>query len=378
MKGRFLPTAAFPLLFAALPLSAQTITTIAGNGLYAAGGDGVPALSSPLSLSQGTPGGIVFDRDGNIYFSESGANRVRRIEKKTGLLVTVAGTGQPGFSGDGGPATEAKLREPGDLAFDAAGNLYIADLGNSRIRRVGAKTAVIETFAGTGNPIFTKDGSPARETPIGRPSGIVFDTAGNLFVVENYAGRILRIDAKTGLVSTLVGNGTTQLHPDAKTGTATGLPVPSSARITSKGEIVFSVTGQHILMKVNPVTDGLTWIAGTGIPGYTGDGGSARQAKLSQPTAIALDPRDNIWFIDWDNNAVRRIDAKTGVIETRVGSARLDRWGDPETAGFAGDGGPARNAQLWHPAALGFDPDGNLLIVDARNERIRKVEKAAR
>lgn len=378
MKRRFLSTAAFPLLFAALPLPAQTITTIAGNGLFAAGGDGVPALSSPLSLSEGTPGGIVFDRAGNIYFSESGANRVRRIEKKTGLLATVAGTGRPGFSGDGGPATEAKLREPGDLAFDTAGNLYIADLGNNRIRRLDAKTAVIETFAGTGNPIFTKDGSPAKETPIGRPSGIVFDTAGNLFVVENYAGRILRIDAKTGLVSTLVGNGTTELHTDAKIGIATGLPVPSSARITSKGEIVFSVTGSHILMKVNPVTDGLTWIAGTGMPGYTGDGGSARQAQLSQPAAIAIDRDDNIWFADWDNNAIRRIDAKTGIIESRVGSARRDRWGNPQTAGFAGDGGPAGKAQLWHPTSLGFDPDGNLFIVDARNERIRKVEKAAR
>ncbi len=329
-------------------------------------------------MSETTPVGVVFDRDGNLYFSESGAARVRRIEKKTGLLVTVTGTGQPGFSGDGGRATAATLREPGDLAFDKDGNLYIADLGNRRIRRVDRKSGIIDTFAGTGTPIFTKDGSPAKETPMGRPSGIVFDTAGNLFVVESFAGRILRIDAKTGVVSTLVGNGTTELHPDAKKGTDTGLPVPSSARITSKGEIVFSVTGQHILMKVNPATGEMTWVAGTGIPGYSGDGGPARKAKLSQPAAIAIDRDDNIWFVDWDNNAVRRIDAKTGVIETRVGSARRDRWGEMQTAGFAGDGGPAEKAQLWHPTALGFDPDGNLLILDARNHRIRKVEKAAR
>jgi sugar lactone lactonase YvrE len=378
VNRRLLRAATLSLLLAVLPLSAQMISTIAGNGLLAAGADGVPATSSPLSLSEGTPGGIVFDRDGNVYFSESGVHRVRRIERKTGLLTTVAGTGQPGFSGDGGPATSAKLREPGDLAFDKAGNLHISDLGNNRIRRVDRKSGVIETFAGTGRPIFTKDGSGARETPIGRHSGIVFDTAGNLLVVDNYAGRILRIDAKTGLVSTVVGNGTTALRPDAKTGTETGLPVPSSVRITSKGEVVFSVTGYNMVMKVKPATGELHRVAGTGIPGYSGDGGPALKARLSQPTAIAIDRDDDIWFADWDNNAVRRIDAKTGVIDTRVGSGRPDRWGEMQTAGFAGDGGPADKAQLWRPTALGFDPDGNLLIVDARNHRIRKVEKAAR
>jgi sugar lactone lactonase YvrE len=376
--SRLFASASLSLLLAALPLSAQTITTIAGTGMSGVGKDGVPALSSPLSLSDVTPSGIVFDRAGNLCFSEPGAHRVRRIDKATGLLSTVAGTGQAGFSGDGGPATAAKLKEPGDLAFDAAGDLYIADLGNRRIRRIRTKTGVIETFAGTGSPTFKKDGSPALETAMGRPSGIVFDKAGNLFVVETYAGRLLRIDAKTGLVRTLVGNGTTVLHREAKTGTETGLPVPTSARIDSKGEIVFSVTGQNILMKVNPATDELTWIAGTGIPGYAGDGGPARAAQLSQPTSIALDAEDNIWFLDWDNNAVRHIDAKTGIITTRVGSARPDRRGEMQTAGFSGDGGPADKALLWHPTALAFDPDGNLFIADARNQRIRKVEKAAR
>ncbi|MGE5345197.1 MAG: hypothetical protein ACM3JH_04505 [Acidithiobacillales bacterium] len=365
------------LLLPLPPLAAETISTFAGSGLVGAGADGVPATSSPLAFNEGTPGSIVFDADGNLYFSESGANRVRRIDKKTGLLATLAGTGRPGFSGDGGPATKAKLNEPGDLAFDRAGNLYIADLGNRRIRRVDRKSGLIETFAGTGSPLFTKDGSPAKETPMGRPSGLVFDRAGNLFVVESFAARLLRIDAKTTIVSTLVGNGTTQLHPDATKGTETGLPAPSCAGITSKGEIVFSVSGQNMLMKVNPATDALGRVAGTGIPGDTGDGGPALAARLSQPSAIAIDRHDDIWFVDWDNNAVRRIDAKTGVIETRVGSARRDRWGEMQTAGFAGDGGPADKAQLWHPTAIGLDRDGNLYIVDSRNQRIRKVEKAA-
>ena len=366
------------LLLVLHPLGAQTISTIAGNGLVGAAEDGVPALSSPFTFNEGTPGSIVFDADGNLIVSESGAHRVRRIEKKSGLLVTVAGTGTAGFSGDGGPAKAAKLNEPGDLALDKAGNLYVADLGNRRIRRVDRKSGLIETFAGTGNPIFTKDGSPAKETPMGRPSGLVFDAAGNLFVVESYSGRILRIDARTTLVNSLAGNGTTVLNSEAKRGTETGLPVPSSAGITSKGVIVFSVTGQNILMTLNPATGELSRIAGTGIPGNTGDGGPALKAQLSQPSAIAVDRNDNIWFVDWDNSAVRRIDAKTGVIDTRVGSAQTDRWGEVHTAGFAGDGGPANKAQLWHPTALGFDRGGSLYVVDARNQRIRKVEKAAR
>ena len=372
------PSACVALFAAALPLGAQTITTIAGNGRLEPAVEGTPAYASPFSFSEGTPAGLVVDRDGNLYVSDSRAARVWRIDRKTGLLAAVAGTGESGFSGDGGPAPAATLKEPGDLAFDRDGNLFVSDLGNNRIRRIDRKNGAIETFAGTGRAIFTKDGLPAKETPLGRPLGIVFDPAGNLVVVESYAGRILRIDAKTGLVSTLAGNGTTEFRRDAKTGSGTGLPFPSSARFTSKGELVFSVTGHHALMKVNPATGELSRVAGTGIPGYAGDGGPALEARISQPTSIAVDRDDNVWFIDWDNNAVRRVDAKSGVIETRVGSGRLDRFGQTQTAGFSGDGGPAAKAQLRHPTALAFDRDGSLYVLDAGNLRIRKVEKAAR
>ncbi|HQR45739.1 MAG TPA: Teneurin-2 [Thermoanaerobaculia bacterium] len=197
-------------------------------------------------------------------------------------------------------------------------------------------------------------------------------------MIESYSGRLLRIDAKSGLVSTVAGNDTTNFDPGATTARGTGLPVPSSARRTSRGEIVLSVTGANALVKVNPATGELARIAGTGIPGYAGDGGPATRAQLSQPTAVAVDRDDNVFFVDWDNNVVRRVDAKTGIIETRVGSSRMDRYGEMQTAGFSGDGGPATKARLWRPNALAFDGDGNLYVIDARNHRIRKVEKAGR
>jgi sugar lactone lactonase YvrE len=365
-------------LAAASRLPAQTITTIAGNGLYGPAKEGVAASASPFAFAEGIPGGLALDAEGSLYVSETSAERVWKIDGKTGLLVAVAGSGQGGFSGDGGPATAARLHEPGDLAFDREGNLYVADLGNNRVRRVDRKSGAISTFAGTGRPLFTKDGLPATETPLGRATGLVFDPAGNLFLIESYSGRLLRIDAKTGLVSTVAGNDTTNFDPGATSARGTGLPVPSSARRTSRGEIVLSVTGANALVKVNPATGELARIAGTGIPGYAGDGGPATKAQLSQPTAVAVDRDDNVFFVDWENNVVRRVDAKTGLIETRVGSSRMDRYGEMQTAGFSGDGGPATKARLWRPDALAFDGDGNLFVIDARNHRIRRVEKAGR
>ena len=369
---------ALSLLLFVLEAGAQTITTFAGNGEQGAGPDGVLAIDSPLFLLQRTPAGVVFDRDGNLYFSESGANRVRRIDRKSGRIFTVAGTGEEGYSGDGGPASAAKLREPGDLTFDAAGNLYVSDLGNNRVRCIDRKSGVIDTFMGTGAVGFTADGSTAKTTPVGRPLGIAFDAAGNFYVMDPFADRLLKADAKTRIVRTIVGNGTVSLRVDAKKGTETGLALPTAVRIDSKGDVIFSGTDNHVLMRVNPGTGDLTLIAGTTFFGLTGDGGPALRARLNNPTAVALDHGDNIWFVDWGNHVVRRIDAKTGIIDTRVGSGRLNSRGETEMGGFTGDGGPATKAQLNHPTGLGLDREGNLYVLDSLNNRIRKVEKAAR
>jgi trimeric autotransporter adhesin len=361
----------------ALPLAAQTITTIAGNGRPGSGPDGVAATASPLLLNEGVPGTVAFDRDGNLYFPESGAHRVRKIGGKSGTITTVAGRGTPGFSGDGGPATDARLNEPSDLAFDADGNLLVADASNNRVRRVDRKTGVIETVWGNGRAVSGKDGLPAKETAVGHPTGLAVDARGDIFVVDSFGSCILRLDAASGLSRRIAGNGTYNFDLDATNAANAGLPVPSQIRLTSDGDLVVTVTSSHAIVRLNPATGAMKRIAGNGMPGNTGDGGSAREARIEQPAALAVDRGDNVWFVDWGSSSVRRVDAKTGVIETRVGSTRVDRRGDTKTEGFSGDGGPATKAQLWHPSGLGFDKDGNLYVLDAHNSRIRRVEKAA-
>ena len=361
----------------ALPLSGQTITTVAGNGQPAPGADGVAATASPLLLNEGVPGTVVFDRDGNLYFPESGAHRVRKIDRKSGTITTVAGTGTPGFSGDGGPARDARLKEPSDLAFDLDGSLLVADASNNRVRRVDRTSGVIETIWGNGRPVSGKDGLPATETAVGHPTGLAVDAKGNVFAVDSFGSYILRLDATSGLSRRVAGNGTYTFDPDATNAANAGLAIPSQIRLTSDGDLVVTVTGNHAIVRLNPVTGAMKRIAGTGMPGNTGDGGPAREARLEQPAALAVDRGDNVWFVDWGSSSIRRVDAKTGILETRAGSTRVDRSGETRTAGFSGDGGPAIKAQLWHPSGLGFDRDGNLYVLDAHNSRIRKVEKAA-
>jgi len=372
------PLLALALSAAAPPVAAQTITTVAGNGEQGAGPDGALARESPLFMLPGTPAGVVFDRDGNLYFSEAGANRVRRLEKKSGRLFTVAGTGVAGNTGDGGPALAAKLNEPGDLAFDPAGNLYVSDLGNNRVRKIDLKTGTIDAFAGNGRLGFAQEGVNIREANLGRPLGIAFDAEGNFYVMDPYSSRLLAADVRTKLFRTIVGNGSMAVDLRARKGTEMGLDIPTAVRVTSKGDVVFSVSDSHAILKVNPKTDDLTLVAGTLLYGWTGDGGPATKAHLWNPTAIALDRDDDVWVIDSAPSLIRRIDAKTGIIETRVGSATVTTSGEVDMGGFSGDGGPAAKARLNRPAGLGFDRDGNLYVLDTLNNRIRKVEKAAR
>lgn len=271
------------------------LTRFAGNGsglgtsltygeIQRFSGDGGPATSAELN----EPSGLAVDRFGNLFISDKNNNRVRRVDSKTGIITTVAGSGVRGFGGDSGPATNAELNRPESVAVDAAGGLLIADTGNHRVRRVDVRTGVIATIAGNGNALgnsglilgsMSGDGGPATSAELGGPTSVVLDNSGNLFVADLVDYRIRRVDSKTGIITT---------------------------------------------------------VAGTGEPGFSGDGGPATRAKLAGPTSVSIDSFGNLFVVEAGSCRVRRIDARTRII-TRVAGNSIER-------DDSGDGGPAARA----------------------------------
>ena len=283
--------------------SAGTITTIAGTGERRFGGDGGPAIQAQLDA----PSGVVVDGAGNLYIADRANHRIRKVDS-TGTITTIAGTGERGFGGDGGPATQARLNNPYGVAVDGAGNLYIADLANHRIRKVDS-TGTITTFAGTGERGFGGDGGPASQAQLNFPTGVAVDEAGNLYIADWSNARIRKVD----------GTGT------------------------------------------------ITTIAGTGELGFGGDGGPAIQAQLGDPTGVAVDGAGNLYIADQYNNRIRRVDS-TGTLTTIAGTGER---------GFSGDSGPATQAQLDDPTGVAVDGAGTLYIADASNHRIRLLTPTA-
>ncbi len=365
MRRRLSPLAAALLLAAGVrPASAQTITTIAGNGNPAFSPDGSPAATSSLALATDGVTNVLFDADGNMTFSEVRACRVRRIVRKTGLLETVAGT-TCGYSGDGGPATRARLKAPAEIAVDRKGNLFIGDAGNNLVRRVDHETGIITTVVGNRSANYTEDGI-ATDVPIGRPSGLAFDREGRLLVTEVYGSRIRRWDPRTLRTETIAGKN--ELLFTGGPALKTGFAWPNSPRYDRSGALYFVASGNNQILKLDAKGETVTAFAGNGKTGYDGDGGPAADAVLNQPATLAVDAAGNVFIADTSNNVIRRVDARTGTI-TRVAGT-----GDP---GFSGDGGPAAAAALSVPIGLGLDGKGNLYVIDAQNYRIRKIEGIA-
>jgi sugar lactone lactonase YvrE len=359
----------FPVLAVSCCLAAaargQVITTVAGTGLQAFSPDGSPAAISPIALALDNVGNVAFDADGNLVFSESAVCRVRRIDAKTGRLETLAGNGRCGYSGDGVPAREARLKAPSDVLFDRAGNLFIADAGNNLVRRVDHATGIITTVAGNRYPNYKGDGV-ATAVAVGRPSGLAFDRQGRLLIAEVYGSRIRRLDLATGTIETIAGKN--ELNFTGGPARETGFAWPNSPRFAPDGALLFAATGNNLVLRLDPQGERLTIFAGTGLSGNRGDGGLATQAVLNQPAALAVDAAGNVFIADTMNDVIRRVDAKTGVL-TRVAGTGAER--------FSGDGGPAAKADLSDPLGLGLDGKGNLYVLDAQNFRIRKIEGIA-
>jgi sugar lactone lactonase YvrE len=462
---------------------AQNIFTVAGGAR--AVGDGGPALKAsifgPSSIPTGT---VAVDNTGNLFIAEAGYHRVRRVDAATGIVTTIAGTGTAGFSGDGAPATAAALNQPTGIATDAAGNLFIADSQNRRIRKVDRATGTIATFAGGAPNGGIEDGIPATNAQLTWPTGVAVDAAGNVLISDTDGNRIRKVNAATGMISTVasslahptsiavdatgnvyfvgnpagnivvykIGAGTQVATPvagggsgpDADGGPATSvrLSIVNGLAISDAGHLLFSMGTSPFLnvpsrlRQVHATTGVLSTVVGDGTAGFTGDGGPAALARVSNPAGMAVDAAGNLFIADSGNQRVRRVLASTGVINTVAGAGPEARFGDGglatlgqvypsaiatdasgnlfiaefavsgaggatfsnrirrldavtgvttaivggdniEAAGsFGGDGGPAFAARLNRPSGVGLDSAGNLFISDTGNHRIRKVDAA--
>ncbi|MCA1683926.1 MAG: DUF11 domain-containing protein, partial [Actinobacteria bacterium] len=336
---------------------AWTISTVAGTGTFGSSGDGGAATGAQL----GFPIGVAADAAGNRYIADTFNHRVRKVDA-AGIITTVAGTGDQGFAGDGGPATAARLNLPSDVAADAAGNLFIADYNNQRVRRVDA-SGVITTVAGDGIKGASGDGGPATAAQLSDPDFVALDRVGNLYISEFGSSRIRKVDA-AGIITTVAGNGKTGFGGDGGPATSARLAYPGDVAVDAAGNIFIADPGNQRVRKVD--TSGIiTTVAGNGTQGFKGDGGNATQARLNTPIGLAVQGSGNLFIADLYNYRIRRVDT-AGTIVSVAGIG---------VSGSTGDGGPAFAANLSGPDTLALGPDGlSLYVAEPTGNRVRRVE----
>ena len=334
------------------------IVTVAGNGSAGYSGDGGPALQAQLNQ----PFGVVRGPDGDLYICDTGNHVIRKVAAD-GTIDTVAGNGEAGYSGDGGPALEAALNEPYEIRFDRQGNMVFVEMANHVVRRVDQTTGLISTLAGTGEAGFSGDGGPAVEARLSRPHSIQLGPSGDLFICDIGNHRVRRVGREDGRILTFAGTGGQGKTPDGAALEGTPLNGPRALDFDAEGNLWLALREGNAVYRIDMEGLSIHHVAGTGESGFTGHGRPAVQARLSGPKGLSVGPEGNIYLADTESHSIRMVDRSRGTLELVAG------------AGEPGDGpeGDPLKCRMGRPHGVFVDGDGSVFVGDTNAHRVRVI-----
>ncbi len=346
------------------PYAGWIISTAVGNGDTGYAGDGGAATDATLN----NPFDVVFDAAGNLVFTDTFNHCVRRVDGQSGTIETVAGTGEAGYSGDGGPAGNACFNQPYGLAVDRDGAIYVADRHNAAVRRIDRATGIVATFAGNGEAGYSGDGGPAKRAGMVEPNGLAVSRDGTrLFIADVADNRVRVVDLANGIIATFAGTGEAAHDGDGGPAIAAGVfgARAVAPRISDNGVYILERQGSSLRLVV-PEGAVISTVASSGETGYGGDGGPAAAAIFDRPKEMTLDGNGNALVVDTENHVIRLIDWQADRVSTIAGNG---------IHGFSGDSVPATQSSLARPHGVAVGPEGSFYIGDTENNRIRKVSK---
>jgi sugar lactone lactonase YvrE len=338
--------------FGALAAEPRSISTILGTG--------APGYSD---VQVANPYGLVIGPDRRLYFCDLDNQRIRALDLTTKKLTTIAGDGRRAYGGDGGPAVEAALNMPHELRFDKAGDIFIAERDNHVVRKVAMKTGIISTVAGTGTAGFAGDGGPGAQAQLRQPHSIAFDRNGALLICDIANHRIRRLRPDTGMIETYAGTGERAVTPDGAAVRGTPLNGPRTMAVAPDGDIYLALREGNAVYRIDSRTQTFHRVAGTGLSGYSGDGGPGVNAKVNGPKGLSYGTDGQLYVADTENHVIRTVNLKSGIIATILGTG--ERGDGPEPAPLG--------CKLSRPHAVYFTP-GALYVSDSEAHRIRLLK----